>query len=73
MKTLLYFQDNYGTDRFVTAITNKEDIIPTIQQYAHSLNPKFKIFYIRSWKENDKTWYDVGSHSEFFFTQEVEN
>ena len=46
----------------------------TIQQQANEAKPKgtprFKSYYIRTWSENDKTWYDVGSHSEFFYTTE---
>ena len=26
----------------------------------------FKIYYYRMWNDNGNTWYDVGSHSEFF-------
>ena len=27
---------------------------------------KFKPFYVRTWKKNEKWYYDVGSYTEFF-------
>lgn len=27
---------------------------------------KFKPFYVRMWKKNEKMYYDVGSYTEFF-------
>ena len=34
---------------------------------------QFVSYYVRSWTENDggKTWYDVGSHVEFFYTEDA--
>ena len=72
MKINIYFNDNYGRDRFVDTCNNSNEIIPKIKKFVKELNKNYKIYYIRSWEEEGKTWYDVGSHSEFFFTEKVD-
>jgi len=67
----LYFNDNYGNNRFV-ATCHEGDVTMNIRKYVKKLNPKYKIYYIRTWTEKDKTWYDVGSHSEFFYTERAD-
>lgn len=34
--------------------------------HAFCTERAFKVYYVRTWTENDATWYDVGSHAEFF-------
>ena len=65
----LFFNNRYNENKFVTKCT-KENIIEEIQTFINQKNPNFKIYYIRTWIDNNKTWYDVGSHTEFFFTEE---
>ena len=70
----LYFEDSYGRTRLIGHCKNEEEVHNQINAFIDKCNharpkdKKFKVYYIRSWKENDKTWYDVGSWSEFFFT-----
>ena len=33
---------------------------------------EYKIYYIRMTVENDGMWYDVGSHTEFFFLTPID-
>lgn len=71
MKGSLYFLSR-GEERLVKEnIENDEKLFCAIHEYVHSLNPNFKIYYIRSWQEEDgSTKFDVGSHTEFFVFRE---
>lgn len=73
----LYFSDRFENDTFI-ATCEETHVIKNINNFINKCNEnkiyKFVIHYIRTWKDesNDKkTWYDVGSHSEFFYTIEV--
>lgn len=66
----LYFIRSNGEKRLVRKNINPEMTLGYIQEYTHSLNPKFKIYYFRSWEEDGGTKYDVGSHTEFFWVGE---
>ncbi len=75
----LYFSDRYENDTFIT-VCRKTLVIRAINNFINECNQnkvhKFIIHYIRTWtdpKNNKITWYDVGSHSEFFYTIEVED
>jgi hypothetical protein len=65
----LFFNNQYNENKFVTTC-EKEEVMKEIKNFIKQLNPNFKIYYIRAWEEDNKTWYDVGSHSEFFFIEE---
>ena len=62
----LFFNNRYDENIFITSC-KQEDIILKIKQYIHKINPNYKIYYIRSWEDDTRIWYDVGSHSEFFY------
>ena len=64
----LYFEDRFGESRLVKRDigTNDEDIYNAIKAYVTELNPKYRIYYTRSWCKDNVRWYDVGSHTEFF-------
>ena len=66
----LYFIRSNGEKRLVRENIDPEKAIGYINEYTHSLNPNYKIYYIRSWEENSGTMYDVGSYTEFFFVGE---
>lgn len=73
----LYFSDRYENDTYL--VTCQEGfVMKHIQDFINKCNERrpipFVIYYYRMWKDekNDKkTWIDVGSHSEFFYTIEV--
>lgn len=67
----LYFIRSNGEKILVTENINKETIMNRIQEYVASLNPNFKIYYIRSWATDEGTMYDVGSHTEFFLLSDI--
>lgn len=65
----LFFNNRYNENEFITTC-EEEKIMKEIKNFIKQLNPNFKIYYIRAWKDGNQTWYDVGSHSEFFFVEE---
>ena len=72
---ILWFENRYGEARQIAYCENTNDVYRSINDFikqANDAKPKgathFKSYYIRSWTEDGKTWYDVGSHSEFFYT-----
>lgn len=65
----LFFNNQYDENEFIVNCIEK-DIMKNIKEFVKRINPNFKIYYIRSWiDEDDKIWYDVGSHNEFFFAE----
>lgn len=63
----LYFKHYYGKLEVVKENIQYKDCFSLIRKFCRKLNPKFKIYYIRSYAINDVTHFDVGSHSEFFY------
>ena len=62
----LWFQNSRGQARVIMKVNNFNDVFAGIHNFLNKHN--YKSYYIRSWKEDNYTWYDVGSHSEFFYT-----
>ena len=66
----LYFLSSYGEKRLVRENINPETAMGYINEYIATLNPNFKVYYVRTWESEDVTMYDVGSHTEFFLVGE---
>ena len=71
----LWFENRFGEARIIAKCANKDEVYRAIDNFIKQANAKkpkgatpFKSYYIRTWEQNDKTWYDVGSHVEFFYT-----
>lgn len=61
----LYFRDSYGNKRLIAShLQLEKEVWRHIQKFLDNHN--FKSYYTRVWYENGYTWYDVGSHTEFF-------
>lgn len=61
----LYFRDSNGDKRLIASNLQLEKEIWThIQKFLDDHN--YKSYYTRMWYKNGYTWYDVGSHAEFF-------
>lgn len=60
----LYFLQSNGKRRFLQDCVDEHEAWRAIHQFCEERN--FHIYYSRSWTENGETWYDVGSHTEFF-------
>lgn len=63
----IYFDDMYGDTRWIATAQTKDEIISSITEWVHYINPKYKIYYVRHHIDEDGVWHiDIGSHSEFF-------
>ena len=62
----LYFENSYGKRRIIAEPETEEDAMKEIHKFCEDRN--FKIYYTRSWRDNDGLKvFDVGSWSEFFY------
>lgn len=73
----LWFENRYGDSRQIAQCKSHDEVYSEINKFIERANaakpkgtPPFKSYYVRTWQEKDKTWYDVGSHTEFFYTTE---
>lgn len=70
----LWFQNSNGEERLIAAVETFTDVYDCIYAFVDQCNEgrpankRFKIHYIRTWEENGRTKIDVGSWSEFFYT-----
>ena len=62
----LWFQNSLGQERVIMKVNNFNDVFTGIYNFLEEHN--YKSYYIRSWEENGRIKYDVGSWSEFFYT-----
>lgn len=71
MKNLYFIRSN-GEKRLVRENIDPETAMGYINEYIATLNPNFKVYYVRTWYSEDHkgTMYDVGSHTEFFLVGE---
>lgn len=60
----LMFQNSRGNRRQIAMCETMKEVMTEIRKFldAH----EYKSYYIRTWIDEDKTWFDVGSWSEFF-------
>lgn len=61
----LYFGNSLGVERVIAEVQNEEEAMNEIDKFCEERN--FKIYYVRTWMENGRKKYDVGSHTEFFY------
>lgn len=67
----LYFEHSDGSLSFVCECS-EEEVGSRITEYVHKLNPGYKIYYTRAWRDDDGgIKYDVGSHTEFFLAYDA--
>lgn len=62
----LWFQNSLGQERIIMEVNNFNDVFTGIRNFLDDHN--YKSYYIRSWEEDGRIKYDVGSWSEFFYT-----
>ena len=62
----LWFQNSRGQERIIAEVNNFNDVFTHIRNFLDAHN--YKSYYIRSWGEGGRIKYDVGSWSEFFYT-----
>ena len=70
----LFFLDKYDNKKFICTC-EEDNIVKNIHAFIRECNKyrktPFKVYYTRTWKENNQLWFDVGSHSEFFIAEKV--
>lgn len=69
MKVL--FKDRFNNTRFVAEVGTIKQAYDAITEFCEER--KFEITYFRTWKHDDKTVVDVGSHFELFYIRERES
>ena len=62
----LWFQNSLGQERVLMEVNNFNEVSAGIQKFLEEHN--YKSYYTRSWIEGDRIKIDVGSWSEFFYT-----
>lgn len=71
----LIFENSNGVERVIANPNNEDEAMETIHAFVDECNAKrtdgkeFKIYYIRSWMEENRKKYDCGSWSEFFYLE----
>lgn len=60
----LVFQNSQGNRRQIAMCETIEEVRKEIHKFLSDHD--YKSYYTRIWTENDETWFDVGSWSEFF-------
>ena len=64
------FENSKGQKRIIGTVENEESAFNVINDFLNDHN--YKPYYRRIWEKDDKTTVvDVGSHTEFFYIQEV--
>ena len=64
------FENSKGQLRIIDTVENEELAFKVINDFLD--DHKYKSYYQRTWKKDDKTIVvDVGSHTEFFYIQET--
>lgn len=68
----LWFRNSEGNERVIAECETWQEVNKNIDQFIDDCNKKwpnrkpFKSYYTRSWVEDGRTIFDVGSWSEFF-------
>lgn len=70
----VWFQNSNGDEKVIAECANWLGVTNAINNFINSCNvnkpanKQFKMYYMRTWEEDDRTKIDVGSWSEFFYT-----
>lgn len=68
----IYFDDGHGEPYKVSLARVEDEIVPAIIKWVQEVNPRYKIYYVRFYTDEEGVrHYDVGSHSQFFFANPV--
>lgn len=64
----LIFRNSFEKERVIAHVKNREEALKEINNFLEGYN--YKSYYYRVWSSEDgRTWFDVGSHSEFFILE----
>lgn len=62
----LYFLNSRNKSSLVEDNVSPDNVLQKIYADVAKRNPHFIIYYVREWILNGRTFYDVGSHTEFY-------
>ena len=66
----LYFRGSNGNQRVIAECNTLEQVNVAINRFIAKANENkkkpFVRYYTRMWVEDNQTWFDVGSHTEYF-------
>lgn len=71
----LIFETSYVQERVIAEVKDENEAIKEINKFIDDCNAKrtdgkkFEIYYIRSWEQDGRKKFDVGSHTEFFYLE----
>ena len=64
------FENSKGQKRIIGTAETNDEVFKVINDFL--IDHNYKSYYTRTWKKDDKTTVvDVGSHTEFFYIQEL--
>lgn len=64
----LFFQNSLGNERLIASdLSSKQECYDEINKFLDDHN--FTSYYCREWKIKNRTFVDVGSHTEFFIIE----
>ena len=64
----VYFRDSKHNKRIIGTANSKEDVYEIITEFLKEHN--YKSYYTRVWYDDEYTWFDVGSWTEYFLVDE---
>ena len=63
----VYFENRFEERIFIGEASNEEEIHQTWQTDLKNRNPNYKVYYFRSWTNNEgEKVIDCGSHCEYY-------
>ena len=74
------FKSSRGEERYIDTVCDIGDTsdggfvncYKVMMDYIKKINPNYKVYYTRIWKQPDERYcIDVGSYTEFFYFEEV--
>lgn len=69
-KLIVYFEDCRAVKHPIGEVKDKSEAWTVINTFL--VKHRYHAPYIREWDDGNQHWYDVGSHSEFFYTEEID-
>lgn len=66
----LYFLNSRNKSSLVEDNVSPDNVLQKIYADIAKRNPHFIIYYVREWMLDGRKYYDVGSHTEFYYTKD---
>ena len=66
----LYFKNSRGKRKKLATFKDKSVVFDLINADVRKRNPDYKIYYTRTWRKGNETYFDVGSWTELYILVE---